>query len=182
VIRGVLDMFLLREIRGRNENALAQVIDKYTAYICTVIRNAVGDALAHEDIEELCSDVFATLWVSASKVEKLKPYIAAVARNKAKNKMREVIESLPLDESIAVGNGITLEDVLISEDERRVVQNAVLSMGNTDRDIFLRHYYGSQSIAYISRETGISEAAIKKRLARGRKKLKAKLDREVFSQ
>jgi RNA polymerase sigma-70 factor (ECF subfamily) len=182
VIRGVLDMFLLRGIRGRNEDALAQVIDKYTTYICTVIRNAVGGALAHEDIEEIGSDVFTTLWVSAGKVEKLKPYIAAVARNKAKNKLREVIESLPLDESIAAGNGVTLEDSLISEDERRTVQNAVLSMESTDRDIFLRHYYGSQSVAHISRETGISEAAIKKRLARGREKLKAKLGKEVSGQ
>lgn len=178
----MLDMFLLRGICAKNEDALAQVIDKYTAYICTVIRNAIGGALAREDIEEIGSDVFATLWVSANKVEKLKPYIAAVARNKAKNKLREVIKSLPLDESIAAGNEVTLEDSLISEDERRIVQNAVLSMENTDRDIFLRHYYGSQSVTYISREMGIGEAAIKKRLVRGREKLKAKLGKEVFGQ
>ena len=177
VVGNVVDMLLLRGIRGGHENALAQIIDKYTGYVCVIIRNAVGAALTREDIEEVASDVFLALWNNADKAEKLKAYIAATARNKAKNKLREVTDNLPLDESIIADSVMTLDEALISEDERRMVKSAVLGMEDTDREIFLRYYYRSQTVSEISRETGISESTVKKRLSRGRAKLK-----EVFGQ
>ena len=138
--------------------------------------------MTHEDIEEVAADVFFALWNNADKADNLKAYIAAIARNKAKNKLREVAESLPLDESIIVDDSETLEDTLISEDKRQMVKSAVLAMEDTDREIFLRHYYGSQTVSDIARETGLNEAAVKKRLERGRKKLGLIIGKEVYGQ
>ena len=140
----------------------------------------MGTALTREDIEEVASDVFLALWDNAGKAEKLKAYIAAIARNKAMNKIREVAEILPLEESVLVENGGTPEDKTISEDEQKMVKSAVLSMEDTDREIFLRHYYGTQTVSDISREIGMNEAAVKQRLVRGRKKLKLIIDKEVI--
>ena len=178
----MIDALLLHGIRGGYEKALEQTIDKYTNYVCAIIRNTVGKALSHEDIEEVASDVFLALWDNAGKVECLKAYIAAIARNKAKNKLREVAESLPLDENILADNGGTLEDALISENERQLLKSTVLSMEDTDREIFLRHYYGSQTVSVIAREIGCNEATVKQRLVRGRKKLRQIIDEEVFGQ
>ena len=175
----MIDAILLRRICEGCENALEEAIDKYTAYICTIIRNAVGAALTQEDVEEVASDVFLALWDNADKAEKLKSYIAAIARNKAKNKLREIAEVLPLEDSILADNGDTPEDKAISDDEQRLVKSAVLAMEDTDREIFLRHYYGTQTVSDISRETGMNEATIKQRLVRGRKKLKQIIDKEV---
>ena len=176
----MIDAILLHGIRSGHENALEQTIDKYTAYVCTIIRNTVGTALTREDIEEVASDVFLALWDNAEKVDKLKAYIAAIARNKAMNKIREVVDNLPLKDSLLADNGGSLEDKAISEDERRMVKSAVLAMGDTDRDIFLRHYYGTQTVSDISRETGMNEAAIKQRLVRGRTKLRLIIEREAL--
>jgi len=180
VIYNVIDALLLRGIRSGHENALEQAIDKYTAYVCTIIRNTVGTALTHEDIEEVASDVFLALWDNADKTDKLKAYIAAIARNKAKNKIRNVAEILPLEESVLADNGYTPEDMTISEEGRRMVKSAVLAMEDTDREIFLRHYYGTQTVTDISRETGMNEATVKQRLVRGRKKLKLIIDEEAM--
>ena len=180
VISNVIDALLLHGIRGGHENALEQAIDKYAAYVCTIIRNTAGAALTHEDIEEVASDVFLALWENADKADRLKAYIAAIARNKAKNKIREVAEILPLEETMLADNGGTPEDSAISEEERRIVKSAVLAMGETDREIFLRHYYGTQTVPDISRETGMDESAVKQRLVRGRKKLKLIIDREAM--
>jgi len=171
----VVDLLLLRKIRYGNENALAQIIDKYTPYVCTIIRNTVRYALTHEDIEEVASDVFLALWDNADKVNKLKPYIAATARNKAKNKLRKVSDSVSLEESVFADNGEMLDDALLANDEKQMVKSAVLAMDDTDRDIFLRYYYNSQTVSDIASETGKSEAAIKQRLVRGRKKIKQKI-------
>ncbi|MDR2670515.1 MAG: sigma-70 family RNA polymerase sigma factor, partial [Oscillospiraceae bacterium] len=135
MISSVMDALLLREIREGHEKALEQAIDKYTAYVCTIIRNTAGTALTHEDIEEVASDVFLALWDHADKAEKLKSYIAAIARNKAKNKIREASEILPLEESILADHSGTPEEKAISEDERSMVTSAVLAMEDTDREI-----------------------------------------------
>ena len=176
----MIDALLLRGIRDGQEHALEQAIDKYTAYICTIIRNTVGTALTHEDIEEVASDVFLALWNKADKANKLKTYIAAIARNKALNKIREVAENLPLEESILMENGKTPEDKAISEDEQKMLKSAVLAMEDTDREIFLRHYYGTQTVYDISREIGLKEVTVKQRLVRGRKKLRRIIEREVI--
>ena len=182
VMRNVIDALLLRGIRSGNENALEQVVDKYTNYVCAIIRNSVGTALRHEDIEEVASDVFLALWNNSDKADKLKSYIAAIARNKANNKLREVAESLPLDENILADNGKTMEDGLISDSQRQMLKSAVLTMDDTDREIFLRHYYGSQPISIIAREIGYNEAAVKQRLVRGRNKLRQIINKEIFGQ
>jgi len=179
----MIDVLLLRGIRSGYETALEQAIDKYTAYVCTIIQNTAGTALSREDIEEVASDVFLSLWDNAGRIGKLKPYIAAMARNKAKNKTREAAAAaaaLPLEECMqgADGSG-TPEDMAMSEDERQMVQTAVLAMDDKDREIFLRHYYGTQTVSEISRETGMKEAAVKQRLARGRKKLRLIIDKEA---
>ena len=177
----VIDELLLRGIRRGREHNLEQAIDKYTAYVCTIVRNAVGAALAREDVEEVASDVFLALWDNAGKVGKLKPYIAATARNKARNKMREVAEILLLEEGMLADSGGdgAPEDKAILEDERRAVKSAVLAMEDADREIFMRHYYGAQTVSAISRETGMKEAAVKQRLVRGRKKLRLVIEKEA---
>lgn len=174
------DAFLLGAVRRGSESALGQVIDKYAAYVCTIIRNTVGESLTHEDVEETASDVFFALWENAFKVEKLKAWLGATARNKAKNKLREVRTDLPLDDEFASDGLNEIEDALIADDEQGVVKAAVLAMDSPDRDIFLRHYYASQTIATIVAETGMTESSVKHRLVRGRKKLWATLKKEVF--
>jgi RNA polymerase sigma-70 factor (ECF subfamily) len=176
---GMMDMLLLRELRAGHEAALEQTIEKYTAYVCTIIRNAVGAALTHEDIEEVASDVFIALWDNADKVGKLKAYIAAIARNKAKNKIREAAETLPLQESVFSDDGGTPEDRLVTNEKREMVKSAILEMEDTDCEIFLRHYYDLQTVSAISREIGINEAAVKQRLVRGRKKLRRIIGEEA---
>jgi DNA-directed RNA polymerase specialized sigma24 family protein len=55
-------------------------------------------------------------------------------------------------------------------------------MKQPDREIFLRRYYGSQGVAAIAEETGLSEAAVKHRLIRGREKLRKTIGAEVLEQ
>jgi RNA polymerase sigma-70 factor (ECF subfamily) len=174
------DSRLLRAVRAGSEPALGQIIDKYTAYVCTIIRNVIGERMAREDIEEIASDVFLALWENADKAKNPKAYLAAIARNMAKNRLRGVRQNLPLDEEIAADNSPEMEESMILTDERNAVKSAILAMDAPDREIFMRHYYASQTVAAIARETGMSESAVKHRLVRGREKLKPILDREVF--
>ena len=171
---------MLRAVRRGDEHALGRIIGKYTAYVCVIIRNAVGGALSHEDIEEVASDVFFALWENAEQCENLKSYIGAIARNKAKNRVRRISEMLPLDESILADGGVTLEDMIVAGDRQTAVKSAVLSMDSPDREIFLRHYYQSETTAAIAEGIGLTEAAVRHRLIRGREKLRRIFEKEAL--
>ncbi|MDR1641748.1 MAG: sigma-70 family RNA polymerase sigma factor [Clostridiales bacterium] len=177
----MIDMLLLSGVKGGSEDALGKIIDKYNAYVCTVIQNTAGESLTREDVEETAEDVFLALWDSASKVQKLKQWLAGTARNKAISKFRKVAQTIPLDDDIQLDNGNGLDNAVIEKSERVAVRQAILSMGEPDSEIFLRHYYGSQTVTAIAAETDMTEAAIKHRLVRGREKLRLILGKEVFS-
>jgi RNA polymerase sigma-70 factor (ECF subfamily) len=180
----MLNIMLVHGIRNRKEQSLEQIIDKYTAYVCTVARNAVGSGLTHEDVEEIASDTFLSLWENANKMrgENLKSYLGAIARNKAVNKLRKRADSFPLDETIAVSDyDGSLEDKVISEEEQKAMKRAVLAMQSPDREIFLRYYYNTETVATIAAHMGLTEAAVKHRLIRGREKLRQTIIKEGYA-
>lgn len=168
---------LLRLQRG-NEDALAWFIDKYTAYVCTVIRYFIGASMTEADVEEVASDVFLELWKQAGSVTRatVRPWLGGVARNKARQKLRERGMTLSLEQDLIAVDGGALYERLEQKEQERLVREAVLAMEPADREIFLRYYYHCQPIAAISEETGMPVSTVKSRLRRGREKLRAVLE------
>ena len=93
----------MKELRAGSEDALQFFIHKYTPYVTTVIFNIIGTSMDMADIEEIAADVFFALWQNAATVHSVKGFLGTVARNKAKNKLRETGRELPLDDQIAAG-------------------------------------------------------------------------------
>jgi RNA polymerase sigma-70 factor (ECF subfamily) len=176
------DKAALRAIRRGDEEALALIIDRYGAYVGTVIHNIIGGSMAREDVEETTSDVFIALWRNAEQPQdaKLRQWLGAVARNKAKNKLRELGEELPLEEDYIPGALVDPEDSATEREERRIVRCAVLGMKPTDREIFLRHYYGLQPVAQVAESMRLNISTVKLRLLRGREKLRKTLEEGGF--
>ena len=168
---------LLRLQHGR-EDALAWFIDKYTAYVCTVIRCIIGQSMTEADVEETASDVFLVLWEQADclTLAAIRPWLGGVARNKAKQKLRSRGLTISLDENLLVTDGTDLEAALEQADRDRLVRDAVLAMEPTDREIFLRYYFHCQSVAAISGELKLPDSTVKSRLKRGREKLRCALE------
>jgi RNA polymerase sigma-70 factor (ECF subfamily) len=107
---------------------------------------------------------------------RLKAYLGAVARNKAKNKLRSHRDSLPLEDDWITVSAETPEQSLTDREERALVRRAVLEMEESERTVFLLHYYDCRTVSEISQETGMTVDMIKKRLSKGRAKLKMALD------
>ena len=173
------DRAALKAIKNGDENALSLLIERYAAYVGTVIFNIIGEGMSREDIEETTSDVFLTLWQNAEKPStgKLRAWLGAVARNKAKNKLRELKSDLPLEDDYIVEASESIQKNLIENEEREITYIAINNMEQKDKEIFLRHYYAIQPVKKISQELKMTEASVKTRLSRGREKLR-KLLRE----
>ena len=171
---------LLRLQHGR-EDALAWFIDKYSAYVCTVIRYIIGASMSEEDVEEAASDVFLTLWQQADRVTlaTVRPWLGGVARNKARQKLRDRGLTLSLDEDLLAVDGPDPEEALEQAELERLVRAAVLAMEPTDREIFLRYYYHCQPVAAVARELKLPVSTVKSRLKRGREKLRKALENAI---
>jgi len=168
---------MLKELKKGSEAALEWFICRYTAYVGTIIHNIIGDFMDTADIEDVASDVFFTLWQHAGDVRPghVQGYLAAIARNKAKNKCREMGCRIPLEDDVIVLDTETPEAQLQRKELSAAVRKSVLDMPNPDREIFLRFYFYYQTAEQISHALQINLSTVKTKLRRGREKLKLDL-------
>ena len=174
------DELILRKIRNGDPSGLENLMDRYIPYVSAIVWNILRSTLSREDAEEVVSDVFVTAWQKAGDVlpGSLKPWLGAVARNKAKSRLRMAGGELPLEEDVLeIPAEETPEGRMQRSEERKLVRRAVDSLEEQDREIFLRHYYYAQTVSEISRDLKINESTIKTRLRRGRLRLKTLLVR-----
>lgn len=174
------DEMILRKIRSGDPAGLEAMMDRYIPYVSAIVWNILRNAMPKEDAEEVVSDVFLTAWQKAGDVlpGSLKPWLAAVARNKARTRLRCAGGELPLEEDVLEIPDEDTPDVRLERsEEQKLVRRAVDSLPKPDREIFLRHYYYAQTVSDISREMNINESTIKTKLRRGRLRLKTMLVR-----
>ena len=164
----------LKELKRKNEKALVWFIDRYSAYVSTIIYNIIGSSLSGADIEDISSDVFFTLWRNADKIApgKVKAYLGGITRNKAKERTRKAGMELPLEDDLLLISSENPEHDFQEREQARFIQETVLSMRNPEREIFIRHYYYCQPVSAIAEEMNINLSTVKTKLRRGREKLK----------
>lgn len=155
-------------------------------YIYIIIKNNES-TFSNEDIEEIASDVFLTIWKNKEKLDinkEIAPYIAGITRNlilKKKRKVKGNVEDIE-DLQNYLYKEIDVTHKQIEENEQINILNNLLSkMKEEDKNIFTYYYYKSKKIKEISIMMGISEIKVKSRLSRIRKKLKKELEKRGYS-
>ena len=171
---------ILRKMRAGEPAGLEALMDCYIPYVSVICWNILRGSMTREDAEEVVSDVFLTAWEKAEDIRpgKAKAWLGAVARHKAKNKLREMGRDLPLEEDVLeLPDECTPADAAERAEEQRLVRRAVDRLGEPDREIFLRHYYFAQTVQEISRQMHLNDSTVKTKLRRGRMRLKTLLTR-----
>ena len=133
----------LKRLKHREEDALAWFIDRYTAYVSTIVSNILGPVAASADLEAIASDVFFAFWTHAKEIRpgKAKAYLGSIARNKAKESTRKTGRELPLEDDMLVISSGTPERELEKREQAAYIRKAVLALREPEREIFLRYYY-----------------------------------------
>lgn len=170
------DDLILRKMRGGDPAGLEALMDRYIGYVSAICWNILRDAMTREDVEEVASDVFLAAWNRAEDIEgaKLKAWLGAVARNMAKNKLREMGRELPLEEDILeIPDENTPVSAAERKEEQRLVRRSINQLGEPEREIFLRHYFYYQTVSEISQVMHLNESTVKTKLHRGRSRLRA---------
>lgn len=164
---------LIHQLKAQKPDALRRLISAYQGYVCAIIHNIGRNILTGNDAEEIAADVFLAVWQTADKIQtgKLRSYLAAVARNKTKSRLRSLHESVPLEEDVIIDTSdleADVEHTLLAE----VLRDTIESLPKQDSEVLIRFYYYYQRTAEIADEMNLTADAVKVRLHRARKKLK----------
>ncbi len=169
-------------LKQRDPAGLDWFVRRYTPYVSTVIWNVIGRCRTPQDAEELTADVFLVLWQSADRPlpGKVRGFLGAVARHKALDLLRaRGADTLPEGDMVMLAVDGP-EQALEARELSRLVKSAVESLDQPDREIILRFYYYRQSAGHIAALLNMTPAAVRKRLERGREKLKRYFDAQTI--
>lgn len=171
------DEELIDAVCAGDEDALGNIIDKYTAYVWKIVWTIVQGKLDAADAKSIVSDVFFTLWQNAEKYrpQKVKAYLSRIARSRAVDALRRRKHELPLEDDIVEIPVDGPETEAIRRAEYAALRNAVNSLPEPDRSIFIRHYYLYQTSSEIAETMQINVNTIKTKLRRGKELLRREL-------
>ena len=171
----------------RSESAITETEKKYGRY-CHYIAYRILEN--DEDAKEIVNDTYLKTWntVLPNRPDPLKPYVGMISRQLALNAyeeqhtqkrgqitlvLDELAECLPGDEEDwDVVSGVALHDSL---------NTFLRGLPLKTRNIFIRRYWYTSSIAEIAEEYSMKESAVAMLLLRTRIKLKTHLQKEGFN-
>ena len=178
----------MNTIERDDEQWYIMLIDRYTPYVTVIVSGISKGALTAGDIEEVAADVFFKIWRSQRQPRRgkqslqggpiieadIKAFIAQIARNATVDKLRKLkMEFVPYDDDVlSVSYPQQLDDLAIVREQKQIVENAVNSFGEPDREIFIRFYYWGESIKAISDRLNLNMSTTKTKLHRLRSKLR----------
>lgn len=176
---------LLKKLQKKDEWALEQIIEVYNAYVITIVGSLLSSKGTKEDMEEVVADTFIALWETAERIDydkysSIKAYIAVIARNKAKDRLRALHgqELQLLDDIMIVDN--SLEKLILQKEQQRIIQETLEKLKPLDWKIFILYYYQYRKVGEIASELHMNQQTVKTRLRRGRETLRQILVKEGY--
>lgn len=171
-------------IDENNSLNIEKIVRDYSNYVFMIIKNNTQNLILDEDIEEMISDVFLILWNNKGKLDynsPLKPYIAGITKNIAKDKLRRLNISYSFIE--------TQEEIISKEDveqfievqeEFEIILQELDRLGKNSNQIFMMFYFEGKKIRDIAKKLGYTEFNVSTKLHRIRKKIKKALEERGY--
>ncbi len=167
----------------RMEVAIEETSLKYGSYCRTIAYNILSN---HEDAEESENDTYTALWktIPPKRPVNLKAFIGRVVRNlsltkydynvaRKRNSSFTVILS-ELEECLAATE--TVESQYEKGEIVKYISEFLRTLKKEQRQMFVRRYWYSDSIATIATQFGMSESKVKSMLFRIRGRLRLYLE------
>ena len=164
---------------------LEQLIDKYSSYVVVIASRIGGSILKAQDIEEIASDVFFSIWKnrhSLIETESIKPYIAQIARNMTRKKLLTCKTSEPLEDDILVAPGHDIAEELYLQEKVTYIHNLFEEFKSPDRDILISYYFDNYKLEEIATNLEIPLSTVKSKLYRGRKEVVKAYEKGGFNE
>jgi len=172
---------------ARSEAAIEETDRVYGRYCHSV---AFGILRDQEDAEEIVNDTWLKAWdsIPPERPHYLKGFLARITRQLSINRLEQNLAqkrgggqyALALDELAECIPDGRSEDLAELTALRDALNRFLRGLPPEPRDVFIRRYWHTQSIAEIALGCGMSESKVKSMLLRTRNKLRKALTEEDF--
>lgn len=159
---------LIKKLQKGSAGALEALIRRYTPYVSACAYRVLS-SLPREELEEAVADTFVELWRHADELDPerpLRPWLATVCSNKAKNRLRAYSPTPPIPDDAPA-----LEDVQRQAEKLetgKALWQAVDGLDEPERTLFFRYYYEGEKLKTIAADLGMNLSTAKTKLRRGR--------------
>jgi RNA polymerase sigma-70 factor, ECF subfamily len=181
---GGTDQELLRATLAGDEDAFIEIYRRHRERVYRFAYRMTGSPEAARDVTQSC---FLGLLEAPARYDgeraSLATYLCAAARNlslrRASRSWRE--RSLPAVADRRAARGPGPLEVLIADERTRAVQQALSALAPLHREVLILAEYEDLDLVTIARIVGAEVGAVKVRLHRARKKLRAALEAHMRS-
>jgi RNA polymerase sigma-70 factor, ECF subfamily len=163
----VSDAALVARIRSGDENAMAQLYDRYSSIVYAVALRVLGDTAAAEDVLQ---DVFLQLWRRPTQFDSSRGQMAAwlsvIARHRAIDRLRRRTPDTNIDD-IVVSVSPDLDNAAERSIAMQKVRGVLAGMPSAQRSALEMSYFEGLSHSEIAQRTGEPLGTIKTRIRAG---------------
>ena len=170
---------------ARNERAIEESDTKYGPLCRSIALRVLESA---EDGEECVSDTWLRAWnaMPPRRPARLGAFLGKITRNLALDRWRRDHAekryggetAMALEELGEIVSGKSLEDEVQSRELDRALDGFLRGLAKRDRELFLRRYWGTETLESLAKQTGLSLGAVHRRLGKLRESLRDHLQKE----
>ncbi len=148
----------------RQRRAFETVVNQYSEQLYWQIRRIV---LAHEDANDVLQNTFIKAWQGIGSFHgdsKLSTWLSRIAINESLNFLRRQKNMVTMstdDEDLGVANMLMADEFFDGDDVEAQLQEAIATLPEVQRTVFLLRYYDDMKYSDISLTLGTSEGALK---------------------
>jgi RNA polymerase sigma-70 factor (ECF subfamily) len=158
------DAALIARLRAGDENAMADLYDRYSGVVYGVALRVLRDTTAAED---LLQEVFLQLWRRPQSFNadrgRLAPWLAVIARNRA----IDVLRKRPLEDDISelpIATGVDLEDAAVERLAVDKVRTVLAGLPPEQRKALEMAFFEGMTHTEIAAKTGEPLGTVKTRI------------------
>lgn len=171
------DAELVLAARRGDKKAFVEIVARHQAMVCGLALGILGDFAASEDAGQ---ETFLTAWRRIHELrepERLKAWLGQIARNAALGHRRRTKGHEPLqDVELHLPDASpTPDERAASEEEASFVRESLAKLPEGYRLPLILFYREGQSVRAVAESLGLTEDAVKQRLARGREMLREEM-------
>jgi len=181
------DPAFVERLRAGDKEACAICVREHSINVYNLALKLTGDPAAAEDVLQ---ETFLSAFKAIPRFEaksQLSTWLYRIAHNAALMKLRKrQVETVSLDEPLEGDEGVpeprefadwseNPESVLLDAELRQVMDDAIASLSETLRSVFVLRDVNKLSTAQTADVLGLSEEAVKSRLLRARLALRERL-------
>ena len=167
---------IIERIIGGDTEAFSYIVDKYKDMVFNIVHKIIPDC---QDAEDITQDVFIKVFQkldSFKSKSKLTTWIYTIAYNEAITATRKKTHDfIAIPDNFDIKDDDTSEEVTYSDELLELLKKEMENLDPLDNLILTLYYNMENSIEEIAEITGLTQANVKVKLFRTRKKLLYKL-------